>query len=145
MSSRARHLGYVLKRFPRISETFVAAELIELERQRERVTVFALSRPDEPFEHAFVQELTAPVVYLPHRPLGEPARVARALVQVLRSDLRGWLRAARISLWPPSLKGWRRLLQATVLRPLERLSMTGTPKGSISPGSRAGSVSAGRG
>jgi hypothetical protein len=33
MSERGRHLGYVLKRYPRISETFVAAELVELERQ----------------------------------------------------------------------------------------------------------------
>jgi colanic acid/amylovoran biosynthesis glycosyltransferase len=116
MRPPGRHLGYVLKRFPRISETFIAAELIELERQGERVTVFALSRPDEPFAHAFVGELRAPVVYLPHRPLREPVRVARALVRVLRSDRRGWLAAARISLWPPRLKGWRRLLQATVLR-----------------------------
>jgi colanic acid/amylovoran biosynthesis glycosyltransferase len=116
MKRRARHLGYVLKRFPRISETFVAAELIELERQGERVTVFALSRPEEPFAHRFVQELTAPIVYLPHRPLREPVRVAGALIRVLRSDLRGWLAAARTSLWPPRLKGWRRLLQATVLR-----------------------------
>jgi colanic acid/amylovoran biosynthesis glycosyltransferase len=116
MSRPDRHLGYVLKRFPRISETFVAAELIELERQGERVTVFALSRPEEPFAHAFVRELKAPVVYLPHRPLREPVRVARALVRVLRCDLRGWLAAARISLWPPRLKGWRRLVQATVLR-----------------------------
>lgn len=116
MRREGRHLGYVLKRFPRISETFVAAELIELERQGERVTVFALSRPEEPFAHAFIQELKAPVVYLPHRPLSEPVRVARALVRVLRSDLRGWLGAARISLWPPRLKGCRRLVQATVLR-----------------------------
>jgi hypothetical protein len=35
-SAARRHLGYVLKRFPRISETFVAAELIELARQGER-------------------------------------------------------------------------------------------------------------
>src|ERR687897_3949989 len=101
--NRRRHLGYVLKRFPRISETFVAAELIELERQGERVTVFALSRPDEPFAHAFVPELRAPVVYLPHRPLRQPVRVLRALVTVLRQAPRGWLRAARVSLLPPRL------------------------------------------
>jgi glycosyltransferase involved in cell wall biosynthesis len=116
MSPRTRHLGYVLKRFPRISETFVAAELIELERQGERVAVFAVSRPEEPFTHGFVGEVKAPVVYLPHRPLREPARVARALVRVLRSDARGWLRAAAVSLWPPRLRGVRRLLQATVLQ-----------------------------
>jgi colanic acid/amylovoran biosynthesis glycosyltransferase len=116
MSASGRHLGYVLKRFPRISETFVAAELIELERQGERVTVFAVSRPHEPFEHAFVTEVDATVVYLPHRPLRDPARVARALARVLRSDARGWLRAAAVSLSPPRLRGFRRLLQATVLR-----------------------------
>jgi colanic acid/amylovoran biosynthesis glycosyltransferase len=115
MTPRRRHLGYVLKRFPRISETFVAAELIELERQGEQVTVFALSRPEEPFAHAFVSELHASVVYLPHRPVRQPARVARALVRVLRADWRGWLGAAAVSLWPPRLRGARRLLQATVL------------------------------
>jgi colanic acid/amylovoran biosynthesis glycosyltransferase len=116
MTAPKRHLGYVLKRFPRISETFVAAELIELERQGERVTVFAVSRPEEPFTHGFVGEVTAPVVYLPYRPLREPVRVARAMVGVLRSNRRGWLGAAAVSLWPPRLRGLRRLLQATVLR-----------------------------
>jgi glycosyltransferase involved in cell wall biosynthesis len=116
MSARSRHLGYVLKRFPRISETFVAAEILELERQGERVTVFALSRPEEPFVHGFVDELSAPVVYLPHRPLRQPVRVVRALVRVWSASPRGWLRAARIALVPPKPTSWRKLLQATVLR-----------------------------
>jgi colanic acid/amylovoran biosynthesis glycosyltransferase len=111
-----RRIAYVLKRFPRLSETFVAAELIELERQGEQLAVFAVSRPEEPVRHAFVEELRAPVVYLPHRPVREPIRVARALVRVLRCDGRGWLEAARYSLWPPRAKGLRRLVQATVLR-----------------------------
>jgi colanic acid/amylovoran biosynthesis glycosyltransferase len=113
---RGRHLGYVLKRYPRISETFIAAELVELERQGEHVTVFALSRPEEPFEHAFVGEVRARVVYLPHRPLWEPVRVMRALAHVWRASPRGWLRAAAVGLAPPRLAGWRKLLQATVLR-----------------------------
>jgi glycosyltransferase involved in cell wall biosynthesis len=112
-----RRLGYVLKRFPRISETFVAAELIELERQGEQVAVFALGRPDEPFEHAFLDRLQARVVYLPHRPLREPVRVARGLAFVVRTSPGGWLRAARTALWTPrQVLAWRRLLQATVLR-----------------------------
>jgi colanic acid/amylovoran biosynthesis glycosyltransferase len=111
-----RRIGYVLKRFPRISETFVAAELIELERQGEDLVVFAVSRPEEPFSHGFLGELRAPVVYLPHRPLRRPLRVARALSRVLHTDRRGWLRAVPSSLWPPRRKALRRLLQATVLR-----------------------------
>jgi colanic acid/amylovoran biosynthesis glycosyltransferase len=116
VSTRSRHLGYVLKRFPRISETFVAAELIELERQGEQVTVFALSRPQEPFEHAFVGELAAQVVYLPRRPLREPVRTLRSLVHLWRTSPRGWLRAAAATLLPPRLGGLRKLFQATVLR-----------------------------
>jgi colanic acid/amylovoran biosynthesis glycosyltransferase len=113
---RARRVGYVLKRYPRISETFVASELIELERLGERLTVFAISRPEEAFTHRFVRDLRADVVYLPHRPWREPLRVARALRRVVPGHARGWLSAARYSLWPPRRKGLRRLLQATVLR-----------------------------
>lgn len=115
MTGQGRHIGYVLKRFPRISETFVAAEIIELERQGEHVTVFAVSRPDEPFSHRFIGEMKARVVYLPVRPMRQPRRVARALAHVVRNDARGWLRAAAASLWPPRLAGLRHLLQATVL------------------------------
>ncbi|MGH9136481.1 MAG: glycosyltransferase [Acidimicrobiales bacterium] len=109
------HIGYVLKRFPRISETFIAAELIELRRQGQNVTVYALARPDEPFTHRFLDELDVPVVYLPIRPIRQPLRVARAATAVAgRRPLR-WLRAAASALVPPTLRGGRRLLQATVL------------------------------
>src|SRR5918996_1073168 len=113
MTAGRRHIGYVLKRFPRISETFVAAEIIELERQGERVSVFALGRPDEPFSHAFIGEMRANVVYLPHQLTRQPARTARALARVLMTDAPGWLRAAASSLWPPRLAGLRHLLKAT--------------------------------
>jgi colanic acid/amylovoran biosynthesis glycosyltransferase len=112
-----RRLGYVLKRFPRISETFVAAELIELERQGEQVAVFAVSRPQEPFTHEFLSELRARVLYLPHRPVREPIRVLKALAFALRRSPAGWLSAAAAALSTPhQVRGWRRLLQATVLR-----------------------------
>ena len=120
-----RHLGYVLKRFPRVSETFVANEILELERQGERVTVFAISRPDEAVTHGFLRDISAPVIYLPHRVWREPVRVGRGLARAWRRDRRGWLWAARYSLWPPRGKGLRRLLQAGVLcDELERAGIT---------------------
>jgi glycosyltransferase involved in cell wall biosynthesis len=88
------------------------------------VTVFALSRPEEPFVHGFVDRLSAPVVYLPHRPLRQPVRVLRAFARVFGASPRGWLRAARAALSPPKLTSWRKLLQATVLRDeLERVGV----------------------
>jgi colanic acid/amylovoran biosynthesis glycosyltransferase len=108
-------LAYVLKRFPRISETFIAAELLELERQGESPVVFAVARPAEPFRHAFLDGLRAPVVYLPRRPSREPLRVGLATWRALRRRPRGFARAARFSLVPPRRAGLRRLLQAAVL------------------------------
>jgi glycosyltransferase involved in cell wall biosynthesis len=115
MSAPRRHLGYVLKRFPRISETFIATEVLELQRQGESVTIFAISRPQEPFTHGFLAQLSAEVVYLPHRPLREPWRVLLALLRSWRTRPFRWLGTAGWALWPPRLAGWRRLLQATVL------------------------------
>lgn len=110
-----RHLAYVLKRYPRLSETFVAAEILELERQGERVTIYAISRPEEPVEHAFLQQIAARVVYLPHRPLRDPRRVLLGTLAAVRANPRGWLRALRAAR-PWRLTGLRRLLQASVLR-----------------------------
>jgi colanic acid/amylovoran biosynthesis glycosyltransferase len=116
VAAAPRHLAYVLKRFPRISETFIAAELLELQRQGEHVTVFAISRPAEPFTHAFLDEFIAEVVYLPHRPLRELGRVLRALGEALGRDPLAWLRAARYVLRTPQAVSVRRLAQATVLQ-----------------------------
>jgi glycosyltransferase involved in cell wall biosynthesis len=111
-----RQLAYVLKRFPRISETFIAAELIELERLGERVTVFAISRPAEAFAHGFLDELEAEVVYLPYRPIRQPIRVGKAVGGAIARDRSRWFRAAATGLRRPSLSAWRLVLQATVLR-----------------------------
>jgi colanic acid/amylovoran biosynthesis glycosyltransferase len=58
-------LGYVLKRFPRLSETFVLNEILELERQGHRVEVFSLLRPPLEARHDLIKELKARVTYLP--------------------------------------------------------------------------------
>ena len=115
-STRDPHVGYVLKRFPCLTETFVADELIELQRRGVPLTVFAMGRPEEPFVQGFLDELSVPVVYLPYRVWREPIRVAAALRGVLRSDPRRWSAAAVASVLRMRLFGWRRLMQATVLR-----------------------------
>ena len=40
------HLGYVLKKFPRASETFVLNEILAQQRQGADVTVFSLNKPE---------------------------------------------------------------------------------------------------
>lgn len=69
--SRSPKIGYVLKRFPRLSETFVLNEMLELERLGTAVQVYSLvdvtvEEPGSP-RHRLLQELKSPVIYLPAR------------------------------------------------------------------------------
>lgn len=64
-TTKPLRVGYVLKRFPRLSETFVLNEMLELERQGVEIEVFALSRPLEEQKHALLSQLKARVTYLP--------------------------------------------------------------------------------
>jgi glycosyltransferase involved in cell wall biosynthesis len=57
-------VGYVLKKFPKLSETFVLNEILELERQGAEIFVFSLSTPDEPRFHRALAALQGPIHYL---------------------------------------------------------------------------------
>ena len=60
-------IGYVVRMFPRFSETFVLQEILELERQGADVTVFSLNKPNEGRFHPGLLRLKAPIVYLDDR------------------------------------------------------------------------------
>jgi colanic acid/amylovoran biosynthesis glycosyltransferase len=100
---------YVLKRFPRLSETFVLRELLELEAQGERILIDALLPPERGPAHAELASLRAPVRYLPRRPRLRRPRVASAH---LRLGLRSPLVWARLAVRARRHGIWRRFVQA---------------------------------
>ena len=57
-------VGYVAKMFPRLSETFVLNEILELERQGVKVVVFSAKKPNEGKFHPQLARLKAEIVYL---------------------------------------------------------------------------------
>lgn len=63
--SSPMRIGYILKRFPRLSETFILNEILALERAGVEVEIFSLLRPPKEGQHALLKELKAPVTYLP--------------------------------------------------------------------------------
>lgn len=65
MYDRTARVGYVVKKFPRLSETFILNEVLGLERHGVELTIASLRLPDEGRFHAAVAELAADVVYLP--------------------------------------------------------------------------------
>jgi len=57
-------IGIVVKRWPRLSETFVLNEILGLERAGLRLRIYALMDPHEPAAQAAINEVQTPVSYL---------------------------------------------------------------------------------
>ena len=70
----------VLKGYPRLSETFIAQELLGLERAGFDLTLISMRKPTDKKRHPIHDEIKARVVYLPEYLHEEPFRVLRALV-----------------------------------------------------------------
>jgi len=81
-SSRSSRIAYVLKVFPRLSETFVINEIRELERQGVAVHVFSLHAPPAAVPHRLLHALEAPIVQVDalERPSHEQLQRATALL-----------------------------------------------------------------
>lgn len=62
---RSGKVAYILKMFPRFSETFILSELLELERQGMDIRIFSLKLPNDGRFHADVAHVKAPVTYVP--------------------------------------------------------------------------------
>lgn len=86
---------YVLKRYPRLSETFVVREILGLEAAGVDVHVVALGSPEETLRHPEVDQVRAAVLHLPRSPRATDPRVLRAHLGELVRSPRQWLRQLR--------------------------------------------------
>jgi len=121
-------VAFLLKGYPRLSETFIAQEIAVLERRGLEITIVSLRRPTDARRHPVHAEVQAPLLYLPEYLLLEPLRVFRSWLKV-RSTVKYnearqlWLRDLRRD---PTPNRARRFGQALVLaaelpRGIERL------------------------
>ena len=70
-------IAYILKMYPRFSETFIVNEILELERQGIDVRIYSLMRPNDGRFHASLARVRAPVVYVPEFPISQAAALWR--------------------------------------------------------------------
>ncbi|MGF1610493.1 MAG: glycosyltransferase family 4 protein [Kiloniellales bacterium] len=93
----AGRCAVLLKGYPRLSESFIAQEILALERRGLELRLYSLRRPTDPAVHPAHREIAAPVSYLPEYLHREPRRV-----------LAGWRRARRL---PGYVRAWRAWLR----------------------------------
>ena len=93
-------VAIVLKGYPRLSETFIAQEILSLQNMGLKYSIVSLRHPTDKRTHPVHKEITAPVNYLPEYLYQEPFRVLKAWWQVRK--LSGYKKA--LSIWFEDLK-----------------------------------------
>lgn len=78
MAPNLGRVAFVLKGYPRLSETFIAQEIAALERRGLRILIVSLRHPTDARRHPVHDEIRAALLYLPEYLYQEPLRVFRA-------------------------------------------------------------------
>jgi glycosyltransferase involved in cell wall biosynthesis len=60
-----KNIIFVLKGYPRVSETFIAQEILLLEEQGYNITILSMRSPREPQRQPINSQIKAPIIYLP--------------------------------------------------------------------------------
>ena len=103
-------IGYVLKMYPRFSETFILAEILELEATGSEIRIISLKKPNDGRFHEDLARVRAEVRYLPERATGHPWRFLASHGRAFRRHPLRYLSALRraLALLPASWKGFVR-------------------------------------
>jgi glycosyltransferase involved in cell wall biosynthesis len=88
-------VAFVLKGYPRLSETFVAQEILALERRGLGILIVSLRQPTDRAVHPMHEAIQAARLYLPEYLRLEPSRVWR-----------GWRRARRMAGYRAARRAW---------------------------------------
>jgi colanic acid/amylovoran biosynthesis glycosyltransferase len=105
-------IAYILKMYPRFSETFVLNELLELERQGVTLRIFSLREPDDGIFHREVELVRGDVTYIRWR---QVVPVARAHGRVLRRSSARYVKALLFALRRHRLASLKYFLKAGVI------------------------------
>jgi len=110
-------IAIVVKGYPRLSETFIAQEILALEQRGIPLEIWSLRHPTEPHVHPMHEQIRARTHYLPEYLYQEPVRVWRGLIWSFRQPK---FRALMRRFWrdlvrDPTPNRGRRLGQAFVL------------------------------
>jgi colanic acid/amylovoran biosynthesis glycosyltransferase len=105
-------IAYILKMYPRLSETFILNELLELERQGVRLRIFSLQEPNDGIVHGDIELVRAEVTYLPWRRV---LAITRAHARAFRRSSARYVEALLFTLRRRRLLSVKHFLKAAVI------------------------------
>lgn len=82
-AGREPRIAIAMKGYPRLSETFIAQELLGLQQRGLPFAIWSLRRPTDAARHLMHNQIAAPVTYLPEYLHEEPGRVLRGVLGAL--------------------------------------------------------------
>ena len=87
-------LAIVVKGYPRLSETFIAQEILGIQQAGIPYRIVSLRHPTDKKRHPIHERITGYIDYLPEYVYQEPLRVVRSWLKVRK--LRGYRRVVNI-------------------------------------------------
>lgn len=93
---RVKRIGYMLRMYPRFSQTFVANEIAELERQGVDIGILSLKAPTDGVFHEAACRVKARAHYLPETYHGRLRKISAAQLRWLRRGWRNYLDAGSV-------------------------------------------------
>lgn len=110
-------VAYIMKRYPRLTETFIINEIRAMERLGADLRIFSLLQPEPPPHHPMVAEITAPLFFLPARWGAKLRRIAHSHLTALKTaPLRYAGASARALQWSVTAKSpvavWKHFARA---------------------------------
>ncbi len=91
-----KRIGYMLRMYPRFSQTFVVNEILELEKQGTDLHIASLRLPNEGVFHESATRVRARVNYFNDRIIGNVWKHLRAQVKLFRRQPGDYMRAIRL-------------------------------------------------
>lgn len=108
-------LAIVVKGYPRLSETFIAQEILTLQNAGIKITIISLRHPTDRKQHPINKKIMAELLYLPEYLSAEPLRVIRSWMKVrsqkgYKKALKTWLKDLFRNPTPNRIRRWGQAL-----------------------------------
>ncbi len=125
-----KKVAFILKGYPRVSETFIAQEIYQLEQRGFQIEILSLRQAREPERQPIVGRIRAPVTYLPEYIWPQIGSVLWENSKCLAKHPCGYLRAFAATV--------RQVLRQRTVRPARRFFQAGWAAGRCRIGAPGG-------